>query len=142
MEENINLERLNEIQFLYFGEAYRYIKATSHKELKEKLALIDSSYIILRLLGSFTYHDLKEVIDSFFEEIVEFSLDGNPTQIVLARKIIYSIDRMVLIEKLNKIIQDVIDKKETIENSSYLFENAKNLLISLGFNNYFKNDNI
>lgn len=61
----------------------------SETELKEKLSLIDSSYTILRLLGSFTYQDLKEVVDCFFEEIVEFSLDGNPTQIELVRKIIY-----------------------------------------------------
>lgn len=89
MDEEINWEILNDIQSLYFGKAYNYIKMASETELKEKLSLIDSSYTILRLLGSFTYQDLKEVVDCFFEEIVEFSLDGNPTQIELVRKIIY-----------------------------------------------------
>lgn len=134
MKDEIKWEILDEIQSLYFGKAFEYIKCTPNENLKENFGIIDSSYFILRLLGSFTYQDIKEEIDYLFDEIVEFSLDGNPTQIILARKIICLIDRNFLDEKLKETIQSIVMKKRTEEDYCYLFENIKNLLFSLGFN--------
>lgn len=136
MNEQEKWKIVDRIQSSYYKEAYSYIKNTSKEQIEQDLNSIDSSYTILRLLSSFVYNDIKDVVDTFFEKIIYFSLDGNPTQIIWARKTICSIDRDFLDKNLEEVILKIINSEKESNYLDYLYRNIAILLSILQYKDF------
>ena len=128
MDEQEKWEEIHKIQRSYFGEAYDYLKKTPKEQLEQLLHSRDYSSYILMLIGSFSYFDMKEIVDTFFEYIVSLSIDGSDSHIVWAKKIICSIDRFVLDEKLEEVVFNYLNSVKEKSDFYYICRSTASLL--------------
>jgi hypothetical protein len=67
----MNWTKIVELESEYFENAYNFLKNISVEEMKSKLNNIQDSYTILRLLGPFSFQNIKDFILSI---ILKFSV--------------------------------------------------------------------
>lgn len=139
MKDEIKLSDINEIQFNYSLKAQEFFSRASQQEIAIYLSKLNQSYVILRLLGSFSYEERKTEIDFFFSEILYFSVNGNPTQMDLARKIILAINREFLNANIVSAIDKIIDNEKDDNDIVYIYRYSAELFFLLGFKSYLSN---